>query len=34
MRKLIPVSAAVIAFFVIFVSATMFLDFAKPIPTP
>ena len=34
MRKLIPVSAAVIAFFVIFVSATMFLDVAKPIPTP
>jgi membrane-associated protease RseP (regulator of RpoE activity) len=34
MRKLIPVSAAVIAFFVIFVGATMFLDFAKPIPTP
>lgn len=34
MRKLIPVSAAVIAFFVIFVGATVFLDFAKPIPTP
>jgi membrane-associated protease RseP (regulator of RpoE activity) len=34
MRKLIPVSAAVIAFFVIFVSATMFLDVMKPIPTP
>jgi membrane-associated protease RseP (regulator of RpoE activity) len=34
MRKLIPVSAVVIAFFVLFVSATMFLDFAKPIPTP
>ncbi len=34
MRKLIPVSAAVITFFVIFVSATVFLDFAKPIPTP
>jgi membrane-associated protease RseP (regulator of RpoE activity) len=34
MRKLIPVSAAVISFFVIFVGATVFLDFTKPIPIP
>jgi membrane-associated protease RseP (regulator of RpoE activity) len=34
MRKLIPVSAAVMAFFVLFVGATMYLDLWKPIPTP
>ncbi len=34
MRRLIPVSAAVIVFFVVFVSATMFLDITKPIPIP
>jgi membrane-associated protease RseP (regulator of RpoE activity) len=34
MRKLIPVSAAVMAFFVLFVGATMYLDLFKPIPTP
>jgi membrane-associated protease RseP (regulator of RpoE activity) len=31
MRKLIPVSAAVMAFFVMFVAATVLLDFTKPI---
>ena len=31
MRKVIPVSAVVMAFFVTFVVATMFLDFTKPI---
>ncbi len=34
MRKLIPVSAAVMGFFILFVGATMFLDILKPIPTP
>ena len=34
MRKLIPVSAAVMAFFVVFVIATVILDFTKPIPPP
>ncbi len=34
MRKLIPVSAAVMAFFVVFVLATVILDFTKPIPAP
>ncbi len=34
MRKLIPVSAAVMAFFVVFVIATVILDFTKPIPSP
>jgi membrane-associated protease RseP (regulator of RpoE activity) len=33
-RKLIPVSAVVMGFFIVFVAATMFLDFAKPIPAP
>jgi membrane-associated protease RseP (regulator of RpoE activity) len=32
MRKLIPVSAVVMGFFIVFVAATMFLDLAKPIP--
>jgi hypothetical protein len=31
MRKLIPVSAVVIAFFVVFVLATILLDITKPI---
>jgi len=31
MRKVIPVSAVVMAFFVTFVMATVFLDFTKPI---
>jgi len=34
MRKLIPVSAAVMAFFVVFVIATVILDITKPIPSP
>lgn len=34
MRKLIPVSAVVMGFFIVFVAATMFLDIAKPIPSP
>ena len=34
MRKVIPVSAAVMAFFVVFVIATVILDFTKPIPSP
>ncbi len=34
MRKLIPVSAAVMAFFVVFVVATVILDITKPIPSP
>jgi membrane-associated protease RseP (regulator of RpoE activity) len=34
MRKLIPVSAVVMGFFIVFVAATMFLDLAKPIPSP
>ncbi len=34
MRRLIPVSAAVMAFFVVFVLATVVLDITKPIPTP
>jgi membrane-associated protease RseP (regulator of RpoE activity) len=34
MRRLIPVSAAVMAFFVVFVLATVVLDFTKPIPAP
>jgi len=34
MRKLIPVSAVVMGFFIVFVAATMFLDIAKPIPAP
>ncbi len=34
MRKLIPVSAVVMGFFIVFVAATMFLDLAKPIPAP
>jgi membrane-associated protease RseP (regulator of RpoE activity) len=32
MRKLIPVSAVVMGFFIVFVTATMFLDLTKPIP--
>jgi len=31
MRKLIPISAVVIAFFVVFVVATMLLDITKPL---
>jgi membrane-associated protease RseP (regulator of RpoE activity) len=34
MRKLIPVSAVVMGFLVIFVMATVFLDITKPIPSP
>ena len=34
MRRLIPVSAAVMAFFVVFVLATVVLDITKRIPTP
>jgi len=34
MRRLIPVSAAVMAFFVVFVLATVVLDITKPIPAP
>jgi membrane-associated protease RseP (regulator of RpoE activity) len=34
MRKLIPVSAVVMAFLVTFVVATVFLDITKPIPAP
>ena len=34
MRTLIPISAAVMAFFVLFVGATIVLDIAKPIPSP
>lgn len=34
MRKLIPVSAVVMAFLVTFVLANVYLDFAKPIPSP
>ena len=34
MRRLIPVSAAVMAFFVVFVLATVVLDLTKPIPAP
>ena len=34
MRKLIPVSATVMAFFVTFVVATMILDVTKPIRLP
>jgi membrane-associated protease RseP (regulator of RpoE activity) len=32
MRKLIPVSAAVMGFFILFVMATVFLDITKPLP--
>jgi membrane-associated protease RseP (regulator of RpoE activity) len=31
MRKLVPISATVMGFFVLFVTATVFLDFTKPI---
>jgi membrane-associated protease RseP (regulator of RpoE activity) len=34
MRKMIPVSAVVIAFLVTFVAANVYLDIAKPIPSP
>lgn len=34
MRKLIPVSAVVMGFFVVFVMATVFLDITKRIPSP
>lgn len=34
MRTLIPVSAAVMAFFILFVGATVVLDVTKPIPSP
>jgi membrane-associated protease RseP (regulator of RpoE activity) len=34
MRKLIPVSAVVMGFFVVFVTATVFLDITKPISSP
>lgn len=34
MRRLIPVSAVVMAFFVVFVLATVVLDITKPIPAP
>ncbi len=33
-RKLIPVSVAVMGFFAVFVTATVFLDVTKPIPIP
>jgi membrane-associated protease RseP (regulator of RpoE activity) len=33
MRKLIPVSAVVMTFLILFVGATMLLDVVKPIPT-
>jgi membrane-associated protease RseP (regulator of RpoE activity) len=32
MRKLIPISAAVMGFFILFVMATVFLDITKPLP--
>jgi membrane-associated protease RseP (regulator of RpoE activity) len=31
-RKLIPISAVVMGFFVLFVVATVFLDIVKPLP--
>ena len=34
MRKLIPVSAVVMSFLVVFVLANVYLDIAKPIPSP
>jgi membrane-associated protease RseP (regulator of RpoE activity) len=33
MRKLIPVSAVVLSFFVLFTAATLALDIFKPIPS-
>ena len=34
MRKLIPVSVSVLAFFVLFTLATSTLDVTKPVPGP
>jgi hypothetical protein len=34
MRRVIPVSVAVMAFLVTFVMATVIVDITKPLPTP